>query len=901
MCGICFISNIKLSLSDIDLLKKIRNYLLELKNDKEDKEEVKKEEKEDKFHNNNNINSYKNSVNSCYQEEYNISSLLIDHHKQNLKNDISSVDIISKDCSIEANEELFNILEKINLGKLFSLIKRRGPDSQRAFIIEKEVNTIINRKKEFNNENNNSDCIFNVSSNIIDKLIDKDIKYNDVLKMINKTKKEKDTIDTNKYSFLLMSSVLSLRGSEITKQPYYENNKNNINNINNGNYNLLSFNGEIFSIDKSNKILYKEEILLKEESINTCISNNNHNNDKNDNYDNNSDILQCLNRALEDSNDTQILYHILNNITTSINSNIKESDRNTLISNFVNLLWESINSFDSDHAFIYYNNINDFIAINRDLFGKRSLVICYIIPTNTLFISSCLISELQELNNKYPNDVVYFEFPSNSIMIIDMMNNNISFWSNNKITKPSDLRFKDVNKNNLDTNYVSSNVIKHIEDLNICHINTDTNNITQTTSNSINNFNINSKILDYSNFKNTVYSLLCKSLQKRLINYKENSISILYSGGVDSLLLATITSKLFPNKHLELFSLSFNNKAPDKQSSIISYYELLKIRENDNKENKDSNLNKISLILAEKDYETDILPLENQVLELIYPSFSHMDFNISTSLKVASELNGVLLDNKNILEIMDLYYSSFKNSSNKNMITDKTNKNMKDDEDINKQIINIPDTIIDTIDTQKERKKKEKKIKGNDFSNNILSKTIPNLFEFILTHNNNKISNDNNALDLKTNSLKYHSSSKIVLSGLGADELFGGYARYRTSHLKGELIPEMSKDLNRIWYRNFGRDDRACSDNRIELRFPFFDLNLINYLSEFDVSYCANFDLNRGEGEKKVLRDILVDCGFDLGAGFEKRAIQFGSSLAKETNIKKFGSNRRANGRAQLI
>lgn len=31
------------------------------------------------------------------------------------------------------------------------------------------------------------------------------------------------------------------------------------------------------------------------------------------------------------------------------------------------------------------------------------------------------------------------------------------------------------------------------------------------------------------------------------------------------------------------------------------------------------------------------------------------------------------------------------------------------------------------------------------------------------------------------------SSSKVVFSGLGADEVWGGYARYKTALLKGEM------------------------------------------------------------------------------------------------------------------
>ncbi len=149
----------------------------------------------------------------------------------------------------------------------------------------------------------------------------------------------------------------------------------------------------------------------------------------------------------------------------------------------------------------------------------------------------------------------------------------------------------------------------------------------------------------------------------------------------------------------------------------------------------------------------------------------------------------------------------------------------------------------------------------------------------------------------------YTSNSKIVFSGLGADEFFGGYARYRNPFLiEGlyGLATEMSKDIDRIWTRNFGRDDRVCSDNGIELRFPFLDKELISFLARTEPSLITNFTLNRGEGEKILLRNVVKLLDFKVCFLFEKRAIQFGTRLAKETNIKTYGSNRKANGKAQF-
>lgn len=51
----------------------------------------------------------------------------------------------------------------------------------------------------------------------------------------------------------------------------------------------------------------------------------------------------------------------------------------------------------------------------------------------------------------------------------------------------------------------------------------------------------------------------------------------------------------------------------------------------------------------------------------------------------------------------------------------------------------------------------------------------------------------------------YEIQSKVFLSGIGADELCGGYTRYQAAYNHGgyeESWREMTMDWNRLWYRN---------------------------------------------------------------------------------------------------
>ncbi|XP_027721902.1 asparagine synthetase domain-containing protein 1 [Vombatus ursinus] len=133
----------------------------------------------------------------------------------------------------------------------------------------------------------------------------------------------------------------------------------------------------------------------------------------------------------------------------------------------------------------------------------------------------------------------------------------------------------------------------------------------------------------------------------------------------------------------------------------------------------------------------------------------------------------------------------------------------------------------------------------------------------------------------------YQSSAKVVLTGIGADEQLAGYSRHRvrfkTHGLEG-LNKELEMELGRISSRNLGRDDRVIGDHGKEARFPFLDENVVSFLNSLSILEKADLTLPRGVGEKLILRLAALELGLTASSVLPKRAMQFGSKIAKMEN-----------------
>ncbi|KAL8908252.1 MAG: hypothetical protein Q9171_005532 [Xanthocarpia ochracea] len=145
--------------------------------------------------------------------------------------------------------------------------------------------------------------------------------------------------------------------------------------------------------------------------------------------------------------------------------------------------------------------------------------------------------------------------------------------------------------------------------------------------------------------------------------------------------------------------------------------------------------------------------------------------------------------------------------------------------------------------------------------------------------------------------IPYTTTARVLLSGLGADEVFAGYTRHATAYARTGyqgLASELEVDYQRLGKRNLGRDDRVISHWAREVRYPYLDEDFLRWAlplplwekcgfgqAEIRTGALNNEDEPTLEPSKKLLRLLSWKLGMKSAAAERKRAIQFGARSAK--------------------
>ncbi|KAH9182163.1 hypothetical protein AeNC1_015862 [Aphanomyces euteiches] len=369
-------------------------------------------------------------------------------------------------------------------------------------------------------------------------------------------------------------------------------------------------------------------------------------------------------------------------------------------------------------------------------------------------------------------------------------------------------------------------------------------------------------------------------------------VGVLFSGGLDSVVLAALTHFHLPSDEpVDLFNICFdkNHDSPDRKAALASWAEL-----------KHLFPTRTWNFLAIDIEPDEVAAQQPHILNLMRPCKTHMDFNIGAAFWFLSRGIGRILTS-NPMDTTDQRESQasfqlFGPFETKPTTCPSNNCTRKVHQHCQFQLCRPCCTKVTKFGhkllRQEAHPQELASVTSTLLDMGIAQSDIDRLLVHLSDHDacgsklTSKNENSKNGIAAALGQA-YRSPVKVLLVGIGADEQVAGYGRHRDTYLRGgweDLRAELDMDMDRIWQRNLGRDDRMIADHGREGRFPYLDEHVIAYLRDTPLQHVADFTKPRGIGDKLILRIVARQLGLRHCTGLPKQAIQFGTRIAKLSN-----------------
>ncbi len=131
------------------------------------------------------------------------------------------------------------------------------------------------------------------------------------------------------------------------------------------------------------------------------------------------------------------------------------------------------------------------------------------------------------------------------------------------------------------------------------------------------------------------------------------------------------------------------------------------------------------------------------------------------------------------------------------------------------------------------------------------------------------------SFQLPTYVVAKYAKEGLLMSGQGADELFGGYARYERMPMDS-LRLGMEEDLDRVMTSGRVVDQEIAAHFGKRMVHPYLDFRVVSYVRSLP------FESRVPKEERKpLLREVARDLGLQEAAERPKKAAQYGSGIMK--------------------